>query len=205
MKVILFAAVMAVLWSTSVFSIDNLKQTDAFVQKLIQLGELRLAQKNSPTPGDEIAKLEKDLSSRIDYDSFSNQSLGGAAKKIQLMEKKEFKKLLQDILEKTIFPRADQMLAYKKDIHFEKKGQTILLTGKWMREKNGDRVVKDFSADLFFNKSGQIKDASFDGQKLSQSISKQIQKHLEKKKFEELLTQMKKRVEKLEKSQANPS
>ncbi|MBP7844040.1 MAG: ABC transporter substrate-binding protein [Proteobacteria bacterium] len=151
------------------------------------------AEKQEKENLNDTALMEK-LKSTIDWTAFVNRSLGKNKSKVKAADKKSFEKLLIELVELSAFPKAKQLLPFKNEVKLAPKGKNVLVSGRWFKEKDGDRVIREFQMDLFFGPNNKIVDATFETHSLSQNIAKQINQHLEKKPFSDLLEQMQKRV-----------
>jgi ABC-type transporter MlaC component len=163
-----------------------------FLQDLISFAEAQ-------DKGIDNSAAHDKLRGRIHFASFAQRALGKRAKAIKASEKKEFERLLIELVEKSAFPRARQLLPYKDEVKISKVGKDVIVDGRWFKEKNGDRVVREFQMKLLFDAQERIIDADFDGQPVSQNIARQVDKHMQKKSFADLLAQMRKRVDSLTK------
>ena len=172
-----------------------LDQSKAFVSQLLDLGRLSRSSKGVVTPESRIAI--RTLSSRIDFEALAAKSLGTTWKKITAPKRKEFLNILQESIEVFLFPKADRITSSLNEVKFTpnpKASNQVKANTKFETTKQGEVVERDIEFELIFDRKGKVVDTILEGERVSSNLRRQFDQALQKKTFDQLLDQLRKRV-----------
>jgi ABC-type transporter MlaC component len=170
---------------------------------LTQLIEIsKLSKQKVEAKSHEAQILIEKVSAQIDYSGLSSRSLGPRWAKLKPAERSEFISILQGLLEKVAYPQAQKIAVDPAQIKFVPvagKAGYLKATGEVEREKKGERVVSQVDLTLIFDRKNQkLVDAIVEGEQISKNLKRQFDESLKKKSFQQMLDQMKRRLDKAE-------
>jgi ABC-type transporter MlaC component len=184
----------------SVFAIPSsdaavLDQSKAFVSQLLDLGKLSRTSKGVVTPESRVAI--QTLSSRIDFEALAAKSLSGTWKNLSAAKRKEFLSILQESIEVFLFPKADRITSSLNEVKFTQNPQTpsqVKANTRFETTKQGEVVERTIEFELIFDTKEKVADAILEGEKVSSNLKRQFDQALQKKTFDQLLDQLRKRI-----------
>jgi ABC-type transporter MlaC component len=188
----------------AVFSVVSMQHSGAavmdksksFVSQLLELGQLSRATQGALSP--ESRKLIEGLSSQVDFESLASKSLGATRwKQIDSATRQDFLKTLQETIETVLYPRADRITTSLNEVRFEanpKAARNVVARTKFETEKQGEIVERDLEFELIFDAREKVVDAIIEGELVSANLKRQFDQALQKRSFEQILAQMKKRL-----------
>lgn len=151
--------------------------------------------------GAERSKARGEIESALDWDKVAQMCIGPTFyKKQSAANLNEFKRLLKDVITRTAYTRLDKFWADGTTYQVAKidvKGNNAVLLSKF--SVNGET----FGLEYFLNKKGsnwQVWDISYENERYSVNINEQIDAFLKEKKFSDLLSKLRKRLEELSES-----
>ncbi|MEO5667200.1 MAG: ABC transporter substrate-binding protein [Bdellovibrionota bacterium] len=172
-----------------------LEKSKSFVAQLLELGKLSREAKGALTP--ESKKSIQALSSQVDFQVLAAKSLGATWKKLTPAKRKDFLNTLQETIEVLLYPKADRITSSLNDVKFittPAKPRQVNAQTTFEVEKQGDIIEKNIEFDLIFDAREKVVDTIIQGEMVSTNLKRQFEQALQKKTFDQLLEQMKKRV-----------
>lgn len=141
--------------------------------------------------GDESRKSIREF---IDFDVLARDSLGKQWQKISAKDKSEFKNTLQEIIERTVFPKSPEFF---KNTKIEVKEEK-LETSKGYLKANVEQKEKSATVELWLQKAKadewKIVDLAIEEERWVNNLKDQFEEVIKQKSFPELLKKMKKRL-----------
>jgi ABC-type transporter MlaC component len=170
-------------------------KTKSFVSQLLELG--RLSRESKGVLTEQSRAAIRNLSSQIDFEALAAQSLGGTWKNLSAAKRKDFLKTLQESIEVLLFPKADRLTASLGEVKFSqspKSPRQVLARTIFETTRQGELVEKDIEFELIFDARERVVDTILEGELVSGNLKRQFDQALKKKSFDQLLQQMKKRL-----------
>lgn len=147
------------------------------------------------------AAKQAEVNAHVDFDALANDALGKNAKTVPAAEKAWFKNTLQEIISRTVYPKAPEFLAGVK-INYakvEEKGNKATVASTVQNKAD----VTDVNYKL--GKAGEewkVTDVSISGLSWVESIRDQVSETIKKKKWQGLKDLMNKRLNTLKAGKA---
>ena len=168
-----------------------------FMTQLVDVAQKSKTQKGAVSQDSQT--LVKSVSGRIDFSALARRSLGTRWTKYPAVDRTRFMATLQELLEVVVYPKAKNISVKGEDIKYEAvKGKSgeIKAMAEIEREKKGELVTEKLDVVLIFDsKSGKIVDAIIEEEQISANLKRQFDEALKKKTFQQIIEQMKKRVD----------
>jgi ABC-type transporter MlaC component len=169
-----------------------------FVSQLLELGKIS---KNTPESEENKKKsqaLIEQLSKGVNFEALAKKSLGERWDSLRAETRTDFMQTLQETIETVLYPRAHRISAPLAEVEFkahEKNKNHVIAKTQFEVERDGEIVERDLEFELVFDVNGtSIVDALIEGELVSHNLKRQFDQALEKRSFEEILAQMKRRL-----------
>lgn len=178
---------------------DSLNNAKLFVADLIALGKFSKSNEKLST-NVEAQKLVDKLSNNVNFEELAKSALGARWNSISKELKQDFMKTLKESIETILYPRAHRISAPLAEINFTKvdgKPLNVRAKTRFESEKQGEIVERELELELVYSSAQkQIVDAWIEGEQVSANLKRQFDQALQKKTVEQLLEQMKSRLNK---------
>jgi len=174
---------------------EVMERSRSFVAQLLELGKLSRESKGVVTP--DSKKAIQNLSSQIDFEVLASRSLGTTWKNLATAKRKDFMNTLKESIEVLLFPKADRITAPLNEVKFTvnpKATRQVRARTKFETTKQGEVVEKEIEFELVFDNREKVVDTILEGELVSANLKRQFDQALQKKTFDQLLTQMKTRL-----------
>lgn len=172
-----------------------LDKSKSFVSQLLELGRLSRESKGVVTPGSRAAIRQ--LSAQVDFERLAAKSLGATWTKLSPAKRKDFMNTLQESIEVLLYPKADRLTASLGEVKFTlnpTKPRQVVARTKFESMKQGEIVEREIEFELVFDAREKVVDTLLEGELVSGNLKRQFDQALQKKSFDQLLAQMKKRL-----------
>jgi phospholipid transport system substrate-binding protein len=177
-------------------AMSNVEHANQFLTELQKLSD------NVKSKGDEAErkKMVKQLSASVDFEGLAKKSLGAHWTKTPPAKREEFLKVLEDLVEKVLYPRAKRIESKVGDVKFTTvpgKPQSVKASTKYEYEKAGDIVSRNVEIELLYKNVGgkpKIVDAILEGEQVSANLKRQFTQILEKHTIDEVMEKMRQKL-----------
>jgi ABC-type transporter MlaC component len=140
----------------------------------------------------------KKVSSQVDFKRLAEKSLGSKWSKIKKVEREEFLKVLQELLEVIVYPQARKISVKSEEIKYQLESGSpgrVKVLSQIEREKRGEKINQKLELVLIFDaKTQKIMDAVIEGEEISSNLKRQFTEALKKQSFASIIEKMRKRV-----------
>lgn len=181
---------------------SNIDVVKSFMTEIVNLSVD--AKNTQGATNEESKKKIVQISQKIDFIQLAKRSFGARWSKFKESDRKDFIATFEQLLEVTVYPRAQKINAKGDSIKYAAmpgKSSVVQVKGQIEQERKGDIVQQDIELQLHVDpKTSKIIDVVIEGELLSKNLKRQFDEALKKKTFGEIISQMKKRVDESKKA-----